>query len=61
MSKAPDKLPCVGDSVQLRGRPQFVGILRIVNPLNNWARIDWRCEKPGPLICHLHELEKATP
>lgn len=47
--------PAEGDVVHLKGRGKF-GVLRRIDPERNWCWVDW--DVKGPLICHLHELER---
>lgn len=54
--KAPSNLPTIGDRVKLRGR-QNIGKLQRVDD-RNWSWVDWDGE--GPIICHLHELERLV-
>jgi hypothetical protein len=59
MAKPPPNLPAAGDNCRLRGK-QSLGKVLVINPLNNWARVEWDpAETPfAPLMCHLYELEK---
>ena len=49
----------VGDRVKLRGRLP-TGVLRHVDPVSKWARVEWDSEAVGPQIVHFKELEHAT-
>lgn len=57
-AKGPQNIPEVGDPCRLRGRPPRGKLLR-VNPNNLWARVEWASEAPGPILVHLHELERV--
>lgn len=58
MSKAPPNLPELNDRVKMRGKQFTNGIVKFINPENNWTRVEW--EKEGPTLCHLYELEKIS-
>ena len=56
MSKPPPNLPSIGDRVRRRGQP---GTGRLVDTDDRlWAKVEW--DGHGPMICHLHELEKIN-
>ena len=59
MSKKPQNVPERGDRVQLRGRPQFAGMLKKYDPESNWATVEWDGDK-GPKTCHRFELERRS-
>ena len=57
MAKAPRNLPELHDRVRMRGKNLF-GVIKFINPENNWARVVWDHGCDGPIVCHIYELEK---
>lgn len=59
MNKTPPNVPDRGDVCQLRGRPQFIGVLEKYDPASQWATVTWS-QGNGPRICHRFELERKA-
>lgn len=56
-TKGPQNIPQVGDDCRLRGRAPR-GKLAAVNDSTLWARVEWAEDAKGPVLVHLHELER---